>query len=104
MNKKYLKELIEEADKLDPQNDVLWEINRDKRFKEMSKDINETIKYLNECSEDELVWATEVLEELSKHFKSKELVDCVLNNASRCVDEENKRQVLQEVEYMKVHL
>ena len=104
MNKNYLKNLIEIADKIDPQNDVLMEENRKARLNEMSKDIEKTIDYLNNCSEDELLWATEVLEDLSAHFKSKKLIDCIENNTIRCCNEDIKNQLKMTIEYMKLRL
>jgi DNA-directed RNA polymerase subunit F len=100
VNKEYLRKLVHEASEIDPQNDVLMELNRQKRFAEMSKSVNETITYLNKCSEMELLLATEVLEDLSKHFKSKELIQCIERNAQRCFEKETKKQLDMTLEYM----
>ena len=103
INRNYLKNLVEKADEIDPQNDVLMEENRRERLNEMSKDIEETIDYLNECNEVELLWATEVLEDLSAYFKSKKLIDCVENNIKRCFSQDIKNQLKMTVEYMKLY-
>ena len=99
--KEEMKKLVEEVDLLDPQNDVLWEINWRKRIKLLTADLNQTIEYLDECSEKELSYATELLEELMAHFKSKELVTCVERNIKRCKDDETIKYLNEELEYMK---
>ena len=104
MNIEHLKKLVDEAEKLDPQNEVLWEINYNKRFFEMSKDLDETIEYLNQCSENELLWATEALEELSEKFKSEKLIKCVEDNIKRCANEEVKKQLEMILEYMRYYI
>ena len=99
--KEEMKKLVEEVDLLDPQNDVLWEINWRKRIKLLTADLNQTIEYLDECSEKELSCATELLEELMAHFKSKELVACVERNIKRCKEGETIKYLNEELEYMK---
>ena len=96
--------LISEAERINTQNDILSEINRKKRFDEMSNDLDETIKYLNECNESELLWATEVLEDLSEHFRSQDLIDCVEKNHTRCSDREIRNQLKMTLEYMKKYV
>ena len=100
MNKNYLKELVCEANKINPENEIMMERNRQKRLEEMSKNIIETMEYLDTCEENELLWATEVLEDLAEHFKSKELVVCVERNAKRCVEQETINQLNMVIEYM----
>lgn len=104
MNKKYLKKLVEKANNIDPQNEVLIEENMQKRLDIMKENLQETINYLNNCSENELLWATEVLEELSEHFKSTELIDCVNKNMIRCQSLEIKEQLKETIKYMKKYM
>jgi hypothetical protein len=104
MNIKYLKELVDDAEKIDPQNEVLAEENSQKRLNEMSKNLDDTINYLDTCSDLELFWATEVLEELSARFKSKKLIECVERNITRCTNDEVKSQLLMTLGYMKQHI
>jgi DNA-directed RNA polymerase subunit F len=80
---------------------VLWEINWRKRIKLLTADFNQTIEYLDECSEKELSYATELLEELMEHFKSIELITCVERNIKRCKDAETIKYLNEELEYMK---
>ena len=70
----------------------------------MSKNLDDTINYLDNCSDLELFWATEVLEELSEKFKSKKLIECVERNITRCTNNEVKSQLLMTLDYMKQHM
>ena len=96
-----VKKLVEEVDLLDPQNDVLWEINWRKRLELLTVDLSQTIEYLDECTEKELSYATELLEELMQHFKSIELIECVERNIKRCKNEETIKYLIFELEGMK---
>ncbi len=96
-----VKKLVEEVDLLDPQNDVLWEINWRKRLELLTVDLSQTIEYLDECTEKELSYATELLEELMQHFKSIELIECVDRNIKRCKDEETIEYLNEQLESMK---
>lgn len=96
-----VKKLVEELDLLDPQNDVLWEINWRKRLELLTIDLSQTIEYLDGCSEKELSYATELLEELMEHFKSVKLIACVERNIQRCKDEETIKYLKFELESMK---
>ncbi len=96
-----VKKLVEEVDILDPQNDVLWEINRQKRIELLTVDLIQTIEYLDKCSEKELWWNTDLLEELMEHFKSKELITCIERNIKRCKNLDTIDSLKQELEYMK---
>ena len=83
-----VKKLVEEADLLKPWDDWAWEINWKKRLNLLTKDLSQTIAYLDECSENELSYATELLEELMQYFKSIELIECVERNIKRCKDKD----------------
>ncbi len=96
-----VKKLVEEVDLLDPQNDVLWEINRQKRIELLTVDLIQTIEYLDKCSEKELWWNTDLMEELMQHFKSPKLISCIERNIKRCKNLDTIDSLKQELEYMK---
>ena len=104
MNKKHLKELVENASKIDPQNEVLIEENMQKRLNIMKENLQDTMDYLNNCSENELLWATEVLEELSEYFESNELITCIERNIIRCQSIEVKTQLETSIKYIKKYI
>ena len=99
--KDILKKLVEEVELLDPQNDVLWLSNWQKRIHLLTVDLNQTIEYLDECCEKELSYATELLEELMEHFKSVELITCVERNIKRCKDKETIEYLKEQLKCMK---
>ena len=104
MNREYMKQLAEEAETIDPQNEVLWEINFNKRLAELKINLDDTINYLNTCSKQELDWASETFEDLSEYFKSQRLIECVERNITRFPDEELQKQLKMELEYMKHYI
>ena len=104
MNREYMKQLAEEAETIDPQNEVLWEINFNKRLAELKINLDDTINYLNTCSKQELDWASETFEDLSEYFKSQRLIECVERNITRFPDEELQKQLQMELEYMKHYI
>lgn len=104
MNREYMKQLAEEAEAIDPQNEVLWEINFNKRLAELKINLDDTINYLDTCSKQELDWASETFEDLSEYFKSQRLIECVERNITRFPDEELQKQLKMELEYMKQYV
>lgn len=99
-----MKRLAEEAEAIDPQNEVLWEINFNKRLAELKINLDDTINYLDTCSKQELDWASETFEDLSEYFKSQRLIECVERNITRFPDEELQKQLQMELEYMKHYI
>lgn len=107
MNKTYLKQLVNEAEYIaqtDPQNEVIYDINFDKRLAELSKNLDETIEYLDTCSEKELDWMSEVFEELSEHFKPQKLIDCVERNITRFDNPDLREELKMELKDMKFYV
>ncbi len=99
--KDILKQLVDEVELFDPQDDLSWEVNWRKRLDLLTIDLKQTIKYLDECSEKELSYATELLEEVMMHFMSPELISCVERNILRCKDKETIEYLKFELEIMK---
>lgn len=83
MNVNKLKELLKERILIDAQNDVLIKENWESQFSILTENLNGTIKFLDSCSKEEFYWVSELFEELSEYFKSKELIDCMERNAKR---------------------
>lgn len=83
MRKEQIEILIEERKKIDAQNDVLTEENHQKLLSIMKDSLNDVIDYLNGSSPESFYWISELFEDLSEHFKSQELIDCMERNALR---------------------
>ena len=43
----------------------------------LSKDINETVAYLENCSEEDIYFISEVFEDVSEQLQSKEYIECL---------------------------
>ncbi|MGM9970848.1 MAG: hypothetical protein ACI35W_00365 [Anaeroplasmataceae bacterium] len=83
MNVDKVKELILERSKMDPQNDILAGQNQEQLFEIFKVNLNECIEFLDSCSAEELYWISELFDDLSEHFKSQELIECMERNALR---------------------
>ncbi|MBU0279123.1 hypothetical protein [Gemella sp. zg-1178] len=71
----------------------------------LTEDINETIEFVkNKCDDYTLFWMSEVFEDIIEKTKSKELLQVILERANRAIDENNRKEILKEVEYAKGHL
>ena len=55
----------------------------DESFKILSEDLNFTIDYLNTCDSEEFEVISEIFDDLSEHFKSQQLINCMEENAIR---------------------
>ena len=83
MNVDKVKELILERSKMNPQNDILAGQNQEQLFEIFKVNLNECIEFLDSCSAEELYWISELFDDLSEHFKSQELIECMERNALR---------------------
>ena len=52
-------------------------------FEILSQDLNETIAYLNNITSEELEYICSIFDDLSEHFKSMKLIECMGKNADR---------------------
>jgi len=99
-----LKKLSDELSDKNSEEKIFWKDNYERRLEELSRNLDDTIDYLSTCGKQEFLCAGEVLDELSEHFKSKKLIECVEANLERFHDEELKKSIEKEVRYMKKHL
>jgi hypothetical protein len=97
-----LKNLVDAVKKIDAENDILWLENYNQRLEILTKNLDNTIDYINTCSEDELDYISECFEELSEHFQSQKLIDCVKNNIARFNNPKLQAELKMELEYMKI--
>ena len=54
-----------------------------KEIELFTRDLNTTIKCLDELDAKAFFYVTSVFDDISEHFKSKELIDCMKRNAKR---------------------
>ena len=104
VNKELLKKLADELTADNAEDKIYWQENYDKRLAELSKNLDDTIDYLNNCDKREFLCASEVFDELSEHFKSQRLIECVEKNVKRFNDERFIEDIKKELSYMKKNL
>lgn len=83
MDIKDIEKIIEKRKNIDGQNDVLTEESHKQLLSCLIQNLNETIIYLDNCSSESFYWISELFEDLSEHFKSQELINCMERNAIR---------------------
>ena len=83
MNKKRLKDLVEQNSKIHMEDEYAQKNIWDEMISILSKNLNETIEYLNSASKEEIYYTCSIYDDLSEIFKSKELIDCMEKNALR---------------------
>ena len=81
MNKEKLRELIDRYSIADAENDYESNYFWKESFKILSIDLNETIEYLDSISAGDLFYIKSIFDDLSEHFKSIELIECMERNA-----------------------
>lgn len=83
MNIKKLEELLEENKQIDINDDYAQERIWQEMYDILSVNLNETMQYLDGISKEDISYVCSVFDDLSEHFKSQELVDCIKRNAIR---------------------
>lgn len=96
--------LVKAMKSADPQNEIFWQNNFEQRLEILTKNLDNTIDYINTCSKDELNYISECFDDLCEYFQSQELIDCVENNITRFNDESLQEQLKIEFESMKFYL
>lgn len=88
-----MKELIEKRKLVEPQDgegtDYYWKLE----LEVLEVSLETTIEYINTASEDEIYWCSEVWEDLSTFWKSKQLIEAMENCQKRYPNIAKKIQV-----------
>lgn len=83
MNIKKVEELIEENKKLELNDDCAQERIWQEMYDILSVNLNETMQYLDGISKEDISYVCSIFDDLSEHFQSKELIECMEKNAKR---------------------
>lgn len=76
-----------------------------KEIEILIEDVDETIEFIkNKCDDETLLWMSEVFEEIIEKTQSKELLQILLERSNKVVDEDDRKEILQEVGYAEGHL
>ena len=77
MIKNLMDKIIAERKKKSIEDDYGIQDCWDKMVDILSKDIYETVTYLESCSEEDIYFISEVFEDVSEQLQSKEYIDCL---------------------------
>jgi hypothetical protein len=112
MNSQLLKELAQKDEKLlkaynenpngEPNGyDYEWLLDKDEelRLTELSKNEEDAIYYIDNCSKVELSWASQTYESLIEKFHSKKLLECFKRNITRFDDNDLQNTLTMQYEY-----
>jgi len=75
MINKQMSLLIEKRKNIDPQNEYLIQKCWNEELDVLKVSLNNTINYLNQAPEEEILWVSEIFDDLVEFFKSKLLLD-----------------------------
>ena len=77
MDVQKFKEVLKKRDETHDEYDYGVEMCNKEEVQILSEDIPSTIEYLkNECTADEFVWGSEIIDDLAAKTRSRKLVDC----------------------------
>lgn len=83
MNAERLRELIDRYAGADADNDIESNYFWKESFKILSNNLEETIAYLDNINSGDLFYISSIFDDLSEHFQSIELIECMKRNAIR---------------------
>lgn len=83
MNIKKLEDLIEENKKIELNDDCAQERIWREMYDILSVNLEETIKYLDTISKEAISYVCSIFDDLSEHFQSIELIECMKRSAKR---------------------
>lgn len=83
MNTKRLKEVIEENNRIEPEDDDAHESIWNEMYAIMSENLEETIEYLDSAPAFDYEYICSVFDILSEHFQSEEFIECLERNFVR---------------------
>lgn len=99
MQDAYLK-LLKERLALHPNDDIGIEENWTEQANLLSSDIGNTISFiLNDITDDQFIWMSEVFEDVAERSQSHEFVEAIKTRALRIESKEAREDALTEVEY-----
>ena len=83
MNEKRLEELVNENKKIHIEDDIAQERIWKEMYDILSINLDDTIDYLNSISKEAISFVCSIFDDLSEHFQSEELIECMERNALR---------------------
>ena len=77
----------------------------DKEIEILSRDMNQTIKFIeNDCDDETFCWIGEVFEYVAARTQSREFVDAIKRRAEKVVDDQERQSVEVDIRYAEYKL
>ena len=84
MNIAKLKELISREKNIEVDtSDYFFPIIFAEKLAILNENLDETIAFLNTCTEEEFYWVSNAFEDISEKYKSHEFIECIKRNMLR---------------------
>ena len=92
---------IETQDEWDYGIERCW----NKEIEILSRDMNQTIKFIeNDCDDETFCWIGEVFEEVAARTQSREFVDAIKRRAEKVVDDQSRKSIEVDIRYAECKL
>ena len=86
MNIAKLKELITREKNLTEETDGFWDDIFNAKAALLNENLEETMAFLDTCTEEEFYWVSNAFEDISEKYKSPEFIECIKRNMQRFPD------------------
>ena len=83
MNIAKLKELITKEKNLTEETDGFWDDIFNAKAALLNENLEETMAFLDTCTEEEFFWVSNAFEDISEKYKSEEFIECIKRNMLR---------------------
>ena len=105
MIKDEISKIISHRVKLHLEDDFETQKCWDEEIKILSRDISETLNFIeNDCDDEIFCWIAEIFEDVAEITQSKEFVESIKNRAAKIVDEENRHSVETDIHFAESQL
>lgn len=83
MNKLKLKELLAKEKSLTEKTDGLFDVVFKQKVEILREDLEKTVAFLDECTQDEFYWVSNAFEDISEAFRDERFIECLKRNQLR---------------------
>ena len=83
MNVTELRKLIKAEQGLSEKTEGLWDEIFSKKVELLCENLEDTMAFLDGCTEEEFLWLSNAFEDVSERFKSSEFIECLKRNQAR---------------------
>ena len=95
-----IKDVVSRRIKLHIEDDFGTQKCWDEEIEILSRDMSETIKFIeDECSDEIFCWIAEVFEDVAEITQSKEFIETIKKRAAKIVDEEYRHSVETDIRF-----